>query len=211
MQVLHDHYKDTFTHQRTYLKLRDRLFLYLLIVVTIMLLEIAAPEAAGTAISQLIKNQIGIEETIHFSFITGVIWFLLLGLTLKYYQNLMLIERQYAYIRKLEAELNQIYSNSDVIFTREGKTYLKDYPIFSDWAHFLYRIVFPSFLIAIAIFKCFDEWPGLSNFSLSNFFNTVICFGVLATVALVLVPTVKEYFSGNKDTNAEDTTCQVEE
>lgn len=211
LQVLHDHYQDTFTHLRAYLKLRDRLFLYLLIVVTIMLLEMAAPKAAGSAISQFIENKIGVKETIDLSFITGVIWFLLLGLTLKYYQNLVLIERQYVYIHKLETELNQLYPNSNIVFTREGKTYLKDYPILSDWAHFLYTIVFPSILIAIAIFKWFEEWPGLSNLSLSYFFNTVICLGVLATVALVLVPTLRSmYFSGNKDTNTEDTTCNTE-
>ena len=43
-EILHDHYKDTFGHIRDYLKLRDRLFFFLLIVITLMLFQISSKE-----------------------------------------------------------------------------------------------------------------------------------------------------------------------
>lgn len=196
LDLLNDHYKDTFAYLREYLRQRDRLFIYLLVVIVFMLFEMASPKAAGEIFSKVLSKHFEITSTIDFSFMTGVIWFLMLGLTLRYYQNVILVERQYQYIHKLEDDLSKHYSG--IAFTREGKAYLKGYPYFSKWADILYIIVFPMLLMAITTLKWVDEWPGLKLISRSYIFNSAIYLFVVFTVCLVLCPKAIQLFTPQK-------------
>lgn len=151
-QVLYDHYKDTFSNIRNYLKLRDRLFFSILVVVVFMLFQIFSPKEAGATISQLISSKLGLEGSTNITFVGSVIWFALLGLVVRYFQTVGLIERQYKYIHKVEEEISSGYGEKE-IFTREGKSYLADYPLFSKWTWGLYTIAFPILLLVIVSIK----------------------------------------------------------
>src|SRR6267378_5796439 len=141
VEVLHAHYVDTFGHIRSALSLRDRLFVYILIAVTVMLLQVVAPHDADAAIGKIISTKLAVSGRISLSILGTVLWFALLGLTIRYFQTVIFIERQYAYIHSLENLLAANYEGP--AFTREGKSYLSDYPKFSTWAWALYTIVFP--------------------------------------------------------------------
>ena len=52
LEILNDHYKDTFSHLVSYRKQRDRLLLYLLAGVGLMFLYQLFPEETTTAISE---------------------------------------------------------------------------------------------------------------------------------------------------------------
>ena len=186
LEILNDHYKDTFSHILNYLKRRDRLFFYLLVVLTIMFLQVVDPDESENILSGWVKKNIGEGIVINISFIDGVIWFVLLSLVLKYCQTTVLIERQYAYLHKLEGELS-FFSQSGIAFTREGKSYLKSYPKLSDWAHWLYTWGFPALLLVFVTLKLAIEFPGKNQISVAWGFSLIFCLMIWVTAILYLI------------------------
>ena len=186
LEILADHYKDTFFHIQEYLKLRDRLFLLILIVATLMLFQVYSPAESGEAVSQFITKKLELESPIDITFIGSIIWFVLLSLIVRYFQTVVHIERQYKYIHQIEEQLSAQYENK--AFTREGKSYLKDYPLFSSWAWILYTIVFPALLIVLVIFKIVGDICQAGSISLLLSVNVAIAlFIVLSTLFYLLL------------------------
>lgn len=142
--LLHEHYKETFNNIQDYLKLRDRLFAYVLLIVTLMLFQMYSPSGSTGAISELLTKKLELKTLIDISFLSSIIWFALLSLVVRYYQTVVYIERQYNYIHTIEDQLSPEYDRK--AFTREGDSYLKNYPLFSSWTWILYTIVFPTLL-----------------------------------------------------------------
>jgi hypothetical protein len=184
LEILHDHYKDSFAHVREYIAVRDRLLFYILIVLTLILLQIFSPQDGGRKLSEFITSKLGLTSQISTAFIVSMIWFGLLALLIKYFQTVICIEGQYEYIHRLEDELSKHYKEE--IFSREGKTYSKNYPIFSKWAHIIYRIIFPGLLVTIVLIKIAGEWlqPGNNGWLLGV--NSLIVGSILITVYLYL-------------------------
>jgi len=184
IELLNDHYKDTFAQLKEYLKLRDRLFLLILVTITLLLFQIYSPDEAGVTIGAFLSKKLEIQNTISIAFIGSVIWFALLALVIRYFQTIIFIERQYAYIHNLEDQLSKHYQ--DKAFTREGKSYLKNYPLFSDWAYILYTMVFPSLLILIVLGKMINEFYFSKGISLLLIFDTIIALCILISTVLYM-------------------------
>jgi hypothetical protein len=144
LETLNDHYKDTFAYIQEYRKQRDRQFFLILATITLMLFQVFSPKDAGDTIAEFVSKQLNLSRPIDFSFVSSVIWFILLGLVVRYFQIVVHIERQYDYIHKLEDQLSIVFRNG--AFTREGKAYLNNYPMFSRWTAALYTAVFPGVL-----------------------------------------------------------------
>ena len=185
-EILNDHYKDTFTHAISYRKQRDRLFLYLLLVLALMFLEVSSPDKSYAFISGLLSNKLGKGIELGASFINGLVWFFLLSLVLKYFQIVVVMERQYAYLHKLEKELTYNYL-SGIPFTREGKSYLGNYPILSDWADILYVWVFPLLLLFFISVKIVIEFPDDGELSFVWGISLVFCLMIWVTSILYLL------------------------
>lgn len=185
LQILHDHYKDTFFYIQEYIKLRDRLFLFILFVVTFMLFQLYAPVSAGEAVSHFITKKLELKSPIDITFIGSIIWFGLLSLVVRYFQTVAHIERQYKYIHQIEEQLSSEYANK--VFTREGKAYLNDYPVFSSWAWILYTIVFPALLVALVIFKINREIWQAGSISLLVSVNSAIALFIVLSILFYLL------------------------
>ena len=109
LQILSEHYKDTFLHMQGYLMLRSKRFFYLIIFVSVLLFQQYSPNFFQNVLSQVILKQIELKVDIDLSFVGSIIWFCLLGITVLYFQVNVLINRQYKYIHKLEIKLNSYY------------------------------------------------------------------------------------------------------
>ena len=131
LEILNDHYKDSFSHLQEFLRTRDKLFFYIIITITLMLYQIFSPLEAKDLIGHLITKALNLDKAVDASFIGSIIWFALLALVVRYFQTVVYIETQYKYIHNLEDQLCPCYNN--MAFTREGKTYLKDFKKFSKW------------------------------------------------------------------------------
>jgi len=173
-----NHYKDTFAQLTESRKLRDRLFSLVLVTVTLLLFQLYAPNEAGTTIGEFITKKLEIQSAINIAFVQSVIWFVLLGFVLRYFQTVTNMERQYSYIHDLEEQLAKYFEGN--AFSREGKSYLANYPLFSDWAHVLYTLAFPSLLVIVILVKIGNEIYFAAGITPSLVFNivTALCITV---------------------------------
>lgn len=156
LEVLNDHYKDTFAYIREYIGIRDRFVFYILITISLLLFQAFSPEVMSKILADLLTENYKLTVPLNVNFIGSAIWFLLLALSTKYFQTVVYIEGQYLYLHKLEDELSKNYEN--FVFTREGKSYLKRFEYFSKWVHFVYRVVFPVLLITAVIIRLWGEF-----------------------------------------------------
>ena len=185
IEILHAHYVDTFGHIRNALGQRDRLFVYTVIAVTVMLLQVVAPQDTDAAIGRLISSELGLSGAFSLRIIGTVLWFALLGLVIRYFQTVIYIERQYAYIQSLEEQLAANYE--DAAFTREGKSYLSDYPLFSKWTSALYTIAFPVLLVLVLVVKLATEFRRATTPDWLFAFDALTFGAIGVSVALYLV------------------------
>lgn len=161
------HYKDTFDIHLLTIKDRNKLFFYLLIILAVFVIQFKDSSFVQQVCTELLKKNIGTIDEFS-KFIPVLIWFLLMGISLRYFQINVQIERQYAYLHALENELNGYFIDS-VAFTREGKSYLSNYPTFFNWFSILYTWIFPLSLLILIILRIYTDlnsWPpNFSNIS----------------------------------------------
>jgi len=178
LTLLHEHYKETFIHIQDYLKLRDKLFGFVLVIITLMLFQLYSPAGSANAISELLAKKLELNTVIDITFLSSIFWFALLGLVVRYYQTVVHIERQYDYIHSLEDQLSPEFKGD--AFTREGASYLANYPLFSSWVWILYTIVFPTLLSAVVIVKITVEIMQAKSIAV------LLCINVLLALCIFL-------------------------
>jgi len=198
LQVLNEHYNQTLNFLHLYLKKRDRLFAAILVVLIIMLFQLYAPQEASALISKLLSTKLGLKESINFLYIQSIIWFVLLAIIVKYFQSVVYIERQYGYLHSLEKLLNKQYGEG--VFTREGASYLKDYPTFLNWTSLLYTVLFPAILVIVSISKIISEFNQYGYRDILIWFNGLIFVFIGISIALFLI-----MIYSNTDENKDET------
>jgi hypothetical protein len=155
LTILSDHYNQTFALQKGDVRRRDLLLLYILILIFVILLYILAPNTLGDWINSFLANQINNQNhaappaVIDVSFIGAILWFGLLSLAHTYFQTVLHVERQYAYIYSLEKELSAYFDGK--AFTREGEHYRQYKRRFSSLTKFIFWILFPVLLFVFVI------------------------------------------------------------
>ena len=185
LEALHGHYLDTFAHIQTTLRQRDRLFLFILVLISVMLLQMVAPDESERALSEVAGTKLGLSKPLNVTVLGSIIWFALLGLVVRYFQAVVHLERQYDYIHNLEDQLSLHYDGK--AFTREGQAYLVNYPLFSCWTSALYTMLFPALLIAVLAVKLGTEVCRSETFGLRVAFDAVAFSAVLISTVLYLV------------------------
>lgn len=184
LQILSGHYTHTFDFLQTHLKKRDRLFSGLLFILAVLLFQIYTPSDASRIISNLIENKLEVKTAISLLYVQSIIWFVLLAVVIKYFQSVVFIERQYAYLHSLEDSLSTEYDSK--AFTREGKSYLSNYPAFLNWASFLYTMLFPAILAVVTTSKIISEVKQYGCTEVLVWFNILIYFFIIISLGLYL-------------------------
>ena len=131
----------------------------------------------------MLKSKAQLSSTPDLGYIRSLLWFLLLGFTVRYCQTALAVERQYAYVHKIEALLSRHVEGA---FTREGEAYLENYPLFLDWAHYLYTLIFPLLLSLVAIvwtYRQIPAWP----WPWAIWLDSIVTVALLASVVMYLV------------------------
>ncbi len=184
LQILSEHYTHTFDFLQFHLRKRDKLFIGILLLIIIMLFQIYTPDETSGVITQLISDKLGLKTPVNFLYIQSVIWFVMLAIIIKYFQTVVCIDRQYDYVHALENILSSQYS--DGAFTREGKSYLSDYPVFLNWVSFLYTILFPVILLVVVTSEIIIECKQYGYTEILIWFNALIYIFILVSIALYL-------------------------
>jgi hypothetical protein len=182
IEIYYDHYKDTFSYLREYIKLRDKQFIYVVFLFGLLFFNTFSPIEFKEVTKILIEKQTGIMQN-SFSLLDSVLLFLVLSFSIKYFQSNILIQKQYKYLHKLEEDLSKNFENFEI--SRESKGYLNDYPIFSSIVHRIYTMVFPSLIILLSIIK----WMNIvNNQSIDSYFwfNTMTIISIIGLTTFYL-------------------------
>ena len=159
IDILNDHYKDTFSHLVGYRKQRDRLLLYLLALVVIMWLYDLFPEEMSNTVSEIISEKTGVTkvESIISNVLKELPMLCAVFLAFRYWQTWHLIESQYDYLEKLETELASLFS-SGIPFTRESNFSYKKNRNLSIWSHKPYNLSFTLLFYGLFLLRLTSDY-----------------------------------------------------
>ncbi len=148
LEILHDHYKETFARVLAVEKERERLFLIVIGLYALLSLEIGYPAAIGGALEKvsLLGTEISLKD-LPLPALLNATWVLTLAISLRYCRTSVWVNRHYPYVHHLEEVISPGLGGGD-IYRREGKVYLQDYPPILNVAWFAYAYFFPILVIA---------------------------------------------------------------
>lgn len=182
LTVLSDHYKETVDGFKKLGKSRELNFVAILVLLGIMAFQYVSPNQSQSVLTQYVQKQLEVNATISINVIGTLIWFALLYAAVRYFQSVINIEKQYNYTHQLEGELSKTYNGK--AFNREGKAYLTNYAIFSDWVHIIYWYIFPAlFTLGITV-KIISEWQASVPSRLPIILDSVIYVALVVSTLL---------------------------
>jgi len=155
VQILYDHYKDTFQTIQKTIAQRDKNFIWAFLLVVASLLLTLNPDVGLDLVKDIGKEKVKVNLSPTYYAINSVLLFSAIWFWIKYFQNILQIENLYTYIHKLEKMLSSI---NEIEISREGKSYLEHYPILKSLIHRFYTIFVPIMLVTIAGVKGYFEW-----------------------------------------------------
>lgn len=183
VELLYDHYKETFSIIKETLGQRNRFFIIAFLIMTLQFLFAVSPESIATLLSTIIQNEYAIDISGQIAIIQSLLWLILLYFTMRYYQSTVHMEKLYNYIHTLEADIANF---AQVTFNRESGNYLSDYPKMNDFIDILYKWVFPIIYCLVICCKIISEYTH-STFSLAIAFDTIIFASCFILTILYLI------------------------
>lgn len=209
LEVLHDHYKETFERQREVEAARDRLFLWVIGLFALLSLEVGYPASVGRSLGKI--GVAGAElnlQALPLPAILNATWVLTFAITLRYCQAAILVTRQYSYVHMLEENISPILRGSqryqageplvtplldEDIYHREGKVYLRGYPTLLNVASIAYVGIFPLIVVFASLGLVIWEWRRLPYPKLNRGFDSAIAFTLIVFLLLYrVIPYVSE-------------------
>lgn len=186
IEILYDHYKDTFVNQKDYLQKRNYYTLISIALIALLSFQMSNPDQSSVISNEVIRRNIG-DIKIDFGYINSVLTFALLWIVLMYYQINFQIERMYKYLHSIEEKLTLELKPFEI--SREGKTYIDHYPILSKVVHRIYSIGFPVTLVCVSIFKWVTEMKQFTAPFINGhfWFDTIVLFVIMLTSLLYLM------------------------
>jgi len=197
LTVLSDHYKETVDGFKKLGKSRELNFTAILVLLGVMAFQYVSPGQSQSVLTQYVQKQLGIEAVVSINVVVTLIWAALLYVAIRYFQGVINIEKQYNYTHQLESELSKSYGGK--AFTREGKTYLNNYAIFSDWVHVIYWYIFPSLFALSVTLKIISEWQAKVSNRLPVILDTAIYLVLIVSTILYVYSLHKTSKNSEKD------------
>lgn len=192
IEILHDHYKDTFTLITSRERIRDRLFFWTIVVFAILAFQIQYPaNVHGSLGSISVGGNIINLNLVPLGVLVDATWVFLAAAVLKYCQTTKSVERSYPYLHLLEDQISTALGD-DRVYRREGRAYLSDYPRLLHWAWRFYTILFPLAMIVAAIYLYSVEVAELHRHVLA------LLFDGLFAASIVVIVCVYRFFPGAK-------------
>ncbi len=197
IEVLYDHYKDTFEQQKGYLVKRDHLTVLLMILAILLIGLIFDPNYISDKLNAVLKAKIdNLTFDLNFintGFIIAFFWF-----SLQYYMVVLQIEKMYKYLNQCEESLCLGYAEFKI--NREGAYYLKSYPWMKIMADKFFVIGIPFGFIVLSVCKLINEYSWTSCL---RFVDFVFLALTLINSLLYISNRVfhEEYFDRNANPN----------
>lgn len=179
LEVLYDHYKETFSLSKEAQARRNKSFIVLCILEAISFFILIKPERAFELILNGINQQINTTLQLSNTIIQSLLWLLITYVMIRYIQDMLYVERQYTYLDNLEKEISNLTSTS--VFKREGVNYQKNYPMVLNFIDLFYKMLMPIFFAVINTVRICKEWSMMDK----NYI-TLICDTILFIAIFVI-------------------------
>lgn len=179
LDIYYDHYKESNTLNNAVQSRRNRGFIFLCILEAISFMMTRNPEFICGLLNDAIAQKLEMTIKISAGIIQTLIWILIAYVLVRYVQDVFYIERQYRYIDELEMEISKKLGEvNEEIFGREGKSYLKDYPIVLNLIDLFYKMLAPILFTAINVVHITEEWSH-EAIKLTLVCDTIICVATI--------------------------------
>lgn len=157
--LLHDHYKDTFSHIRERERQRDRLFLIVLGFIALMLFQLNYSLLLQQAVTELTIAGFKLNlSKIPFPVLLSTSWMFLAVFLLRYYQVVIHIDKQYDYLHTLESRLSKALGEDGSIGRESSGYTTKKASFFRHWVWVFYTGLFPVIVLASIGWALLLEW-----------------------------------------------------
>lgn len=155
LDLIYDHYKETFSFIQEAQNKRNKYFVILCILETILFLFIVQPNAANEALVIMLKTSNEF-VTWYPEVFQSLLWILILYTFIRYCQSHVYVDRQYHYLYKIEEFVS--YKINNFTFCREGSNYKYKYPLFLKSVYIFYTWIAPLLFAIINLMKIIHEW-----------------------------------------------------
>jgi len=158
--ILYDHYKDTVNIVKNEENKRNKMFIVILIHLIILFFISIKPESIYNTISELLKENFKTGFYFSINVIQIMVMISMLYCTIRYYQINIHIDKTYVYIHKIEEDIAEMVCED---FSREGKSYLTNYPKTLDCIYYSYKYFFPliyviALISRVIINRTWHDW-----------------------------------------------------
>jgi len=184
LEVLHDHYKESFLYIREREKQRDRVFMFVIALIGALFLEIQYSDVFSNILGNIKLEFVELDISIMpISIFISATWTYLFVIVLKYCQSSILIERQYEYLHHIENKISQLFGDQN-LYCREGKAYLNRYPLFSNLVWIFYILLFPIIVILSVGLIIYLEEYKIKAPSYNLIYDSILTIGIVASFIL---------------------------
>ncbi len=183
--LLHDHYKDTFSHIRERERQRDRLFLIVLGLIALVLFQLHHSLLLQKAVTELTIAGFKLNlSKIPFPVLLSTSWMFLAVFLLRYYQVVIHIEKQYDYLHPLESRLSKALGEDGSIGRESSGYTTKKASFFRHWVWVFYTGLFPVIVLASIGWALLLEWNATLIPMAHKCFDSALAIMVLLSLAL---------------------------
>lgn len=172
IDVLYDHYKETFSLNKEAQVRRNKSFILLCILEAVSFLLLIRPEKTFELILEGINNELGVTLELSNTIMQMLLWILIAYIMIRYIQDVLYVERQYIYLGKLEEKISSITGGN--IFMRESNNYQEQYPIVLNLIDLFYKMLMPVLFMGINIIRIQKEWLLLTEITIALICDTII-------------------------------------
>lgn len=160
IDLLYDHYKDTYALSKQSQGHRNKLFVYLCVLEALSFLFLIRPDTALEVFAAGINAHFDTGLVFGNVILQTLLWILIAYVTVRYCQETLYVERLYPYLDNLEKAIMQ--ESKTKIFEREGEAYQRDYPMVLNFIDLFYKMFCPVLFVGINIVRISMEWKGKS-------------------------------------------------
>ena len=160
LEILYDHYKDTFSLSKQAQNKRNKYFLFICIIEFTLFFFVFRPNETTSILLGLLSNISNTHIALSVQVLQCFLWVILVYFSIRYCQSNLYVEKQYKY--------------SDFNLNRESGNYLDKYPKALDFIHIFYTWIFPILYVIINFIKISSEWIFKQNVVIS-IIDSVFC------------------------------------
>lgn len=173
IELLYDHYKESFSLSKATQKRRNKEFLVLCTLEALLFMILIRPEKAFEVMLVTISKKLDVDLLLGNTILQTLLWLLVVYVTIRYIQDMLYIERQYIFLGNLEKKIEELSSTN--VFSREGDNYQKAYPIVLNLIDLFYKMFMPIFFCTINVVRIRQEWTMVKGNVFAIVCDTVLC------------------------------------